>query len=102
MTQRSLAVLAIFNVVLIAAIALTFGAVPPQAQAQPLGGGGGSYLMIAGNTEQRQQQQVIYVLQVNTGRVAGFLLNSGNGEVTFIRGREIAEDLQDNNDGGRR
>ena len=44
MTQRSLAVLVILNAVLIAAIAMTFGATTQEANAQGIGGGG-SYLL---------------------------------------------------------
>ncbi|MEM9416252.1 MAG: hypothetical protein AAGA29_12365 [Planctomycetota bacterium] len=97
MTQRSLAVLVILNAVLIAAIAMTFGPGTSQVQAQGIGGGG--YLMIAGDTQQRQQQAVVYVMQVNTGRVAAFLINSANGDVTLVGAREVANDLED--DGGR-
>eukprot|EP00752_Nemacystus_decipiens_P015208 g13541.t1 len=73
MNRRSLSVLIVLNVVLLAAIALTLGPVP-KAEAQL---GGGSYLMIAGNTTQAQQQ-VIYVMDTRTGRVAGFTVNSAN------------------------
>lgn len=97
MNQRSLSVLVILNAVLVAAIAMTFGAATPQAQAQGIGGG--SYLMLAGNTQQRQQQAVVYVMQVNTGRVAAFLVNSANGDVDIVGAREVAADI--NGDGGR-
>lgn len=38
MTQRSLAVLIVLNALLIAAIAMTFGATTSEVNAQPLGG----------------------------------------------------------------
>ena len=99
MTQRSLAVLVILNAVLIAAIAMTFGATTQEANAQGIGGGG-SYLIIAGNTQQREQQAVIYVMQVNTGRVAAFLVNSANGNVDVVGARDLARDLN-GDEGGR-
>lgn len=99
MTQRSLAVLAILNAVLIAAIAMTFGPGVSEAEAQGLGRGG-EYLMIAGNSQQRQQQAVIYVMEVNTGRVAAFFVNSANGNVDLIGARDISADV--NEEGGGR
>ncbi|MFK7790673.1 MAG: hypothetical protein AB8C95_14420 [Phycisphaeraceae bacterium] len=97
MNRRSLSVLIVLNVVLLAAIALTLGPVP-QAQAQL---GGGSYLMIAGNTSQAQQQ-VVYVMDTRTGRVAGFTVNSANKKVEIIGTREIAGDLKAGASGGGR
>ncbi len=89
MNRRSLSVLIVLNVVLLAAIALTLGPVP-KAEAQL---GGGSFLMIAGSTTQAQQQ-VIYVMDTRTGRVAGFTVNSANKKVQVIGSREIADDLK--------
>lgn len=89
MNRRSLSVLIVLNVVLLAAIALTLGPVP-KAEAQL---GGGSYLMIAGNTGQAPQQ-VIYVMDTRTGRVAGFLLDSATKKVREVGVREIAKDLK--------
>ncbi|MEM6258444.1 MAG: hypothetical protein AAF711_19340 [Planctomycetota bacterium] len=90
MNQRSLAVLIVLNVVLLAAIALTLGPAPQQAQAQL---GGGSYLMIAGNTGSAPQQ-VIYVMDTRTGRVAAFILDSATKKVREVGVREIADDLK--------
>ena len=89
MNRRSLSVLIVLNVVLLAAIALTLGPVP-KAEAQL---GGGSYLMIAGNTSQAQQQ-VVYIMDTRTGRVAGFTVNSANKKIEIIGTRAIAEDLK--------
>ena len=89
MNQRSLAVLIVLNVVLLAAIALTMSPLP-RAEAQL---GGGSYLMIAGNTPQAQQQ-VIYVMDTRTGRVAGFMVDGARKKVLEVGTREIAGDLK--------
>ena len=88
MTQRSLAVLIVLNVVLLAAVALTFGPVN-RAEAQI---GGGNYLMIAGNPGQGQQQ-VVYVIN-NRGTVAAFTVNSANGDVRGVGRRDVARDIQ--------
>ena len=96
MNRRSLSVLIVLNVVLLAAIALTLGPVP-KAEAQL---GGGSYLMIAGNSSQAPQQ-VIYVMDTRTGRVAGFLLDSATKKVRQVGVREIAKDLKAGAGGGR-
>ena len=90
MNRRSLSVLIVLNVVLLAAIALTLGQATPRAEAQL---GGGSYLMIAGNTSQ-VAQQVVYVMDTRTGRVAGFTVNSANKKIEVIGKREIADDLK--------
>lgn len=97
MNRRSLSVLVVLNVVLLAAIALTLGPVP-KAEAQL---GGGSYLMIAGNTSQAQPQ-VVYVMDTRTGRVAGFTVNSANKKVQVIGTRAIADDLKRGGAGGGR
>jgi hypothetical protein len=89
MNQRSLSVLIVLNVVLLAAIALTLGNVP-KAEAQI---GGGSFLMIAGSAAQ-SQQQVIYVMDSRTGNLVGFTVNSANKKVEIIGGRKIAEDIK--------
>lgn len=89
MNRRSLSVLIVLNVVLLAAIALTLGPVP-KAEAQL---GGGSYLMIAGNTSQAQPQ-VIYVMDTRTGRVAGFMVDGAAKRVREVGVREIAKDLK--------
>lgn len=96
MTRRSLSVLIVLNVVLLAAITLTLGPVP-QAKAQI---GGGSYLMIAGNTTQAPQQ-VIYVMDTRNGRVAAFTVDSASKRVREVGAREIAKDLEDGAGGGR-
>lgn len=100
MTQRSLAVLVILNAVLVAAIAMTFGATTQKAQAQ-LGGGGGNYLMIAGDTSQNNQQAVIYIMDTNNGRVAAVQVNSANGRVTPVALREVGNDLRNGGGGDR-
>ena len=96
MTRRSLSVLIVLNVVLLAAIALTLGPVP-KAEAQL---GGGSYLMIAGNTSQAPQH-VIYVMDTRTGRVAAFTVDSASKRVREVGVREIADDLKAGAGGGR-
>ncbi|MEO0477506.1 MAG: hypothetical protein AAF085_16300 [Planctomycetota bacterium] len=96
MTRRSLSVLIVLNVVLLAAIALTLGPVP-KAEAQL---GGGSYLMIAGNTTQAPQQ-IIYVMDTRTGRVAAFTVDSAAKRVREVGTREIADDLKAGAGGGR-
>jgi len=97
MNQRSLAVLIVLNVVLLAAIALTLSPLP-RAEAQL---GGGSYLMIAGNTSQAQQQ-VIYIMDTRTGNVAGFTVNSANKKVEVVGKRAIGDDLKGGVGGGGR
>lgn len=96
MTQRSLAVLIVLNVVLLAAIALTFGPVE-KAQAQL---GGGSYLMLAGETAQSNQMQVVYVMDTRTGRVVGFTVNSATKRLELVGARDLSKDA-DNLGGGR-
>jgi len=89
MTQRSLAVLIVLNVVLLAAIALTYAPVN-EAQAQL---GGRTYLMLAGNASQAQQQ-VIYVMDTGTSQVAAFTVNSANREIRPVGRRNIGDDIR--------
>ena len=96
MTQRSLSVLVVLNVVLLAAIALTFGPVP-QAQAQF---GGGAYLMIAGNSGQTPQQ-IVYIMDTKNGRVVALTINSANKRIEAVGAREVGQDLEDAEGGGR-
>lgn len=93
MTQRSLSILIVLNVVLLAAIALTFGPVQ-QANAQ-LGGGGG-YLMIAGNSAQ-SPQQVVYIMDTRNGRIVAMTVNSANDKVEIVGSREVNKDLEGGN-----
>ena len=97
MNRRSLAVLIVLNVVLLAAIALTTSPLP-RAEAQL---GGGSYLMIAGNSAQ-SQFQVVYVMDTRTGRVVGFTVNGANKKVEVVGKRAIADDLKGGIGGGGR
>ena len=90
MTQRSLAVLIVLNVVLLAAVALTYGPVN-RAEAQF---GGANYLMIAGNSSQAQQQVVYVMSSNNNGQVAAFTYNSANNQLRPVGRRSVGQDLE--------
>ncbi len=61
MNMRTLVVLIVMNVALLAALIVTFAA-PEPAEAQ-LGGGGNQYLLISGQVQGRAQQAGVYVAQ---------------------------------------
>ncbi|MGB0768753.1 MAG: hypothetical protein ACPGYV_13715 [Phycisphaeraceae bacterium] len=97
MNHRSLSVLIVLNVVLLAAIALTTSPLP-RADAQI---GGGSYLMISGDSAQ-SPEQVVYIMDSRTGNLVGFTVNSASKRVEIIGTRKAGDDLDNGgNVGGR-
>ena len=91
MTHRSLAVLIVLNVVLLAGLTSTvFSPAPAEAQF----GGGRQYTMIAGQATGRSGQSVIYITDLTTGRIATLFYNGSSKEFEFFRGRNIGSDAQ--------
>lgn len=89
MNKRSLAGLILINAVLLASLVVTaFSPAPAQAQF----GAGGQYLMIAGDVVGRDAQAAVYIIELQTGRVAAVLFNGSNNTLEFIAGRNVSED----------
>ncbi len=89
MNKRSLAGLILINAVLLASLAVT-GLGPAPAQAQFVSGG--QYLMIAGDVVGRDAQAAVYVIELQTGRVAAIMFNGSNKTLEIIAGRNVSED----------
>lgn len=91
MNRRSLRALIVLNAVLLAAVAVvSFSPSPAQAQF----GNRGNYLMIAGETTANPQQETIYVMELNSGRIASMTFNSNNNQLTVLGARDAGSDLQ--------
>ncbi len=91
MTQRSLAVLVVLNVILLAALSVTvFNPTPAQAQF----GGGRQYTMIAGEVTGRSGQAAIYIIDMATGRIAPVFYNGSSQKFEFFNGRTVANDVR--------
>ena len=91
MNQRSLSALIVLNIVLLAALAVTFTS--PRAEAQGLGSSAGRYLAIAGNVQARNQQAAIYLVERNTGALAVIMFNTSNNKLEVLGGRNVGQDL---------
>ncbi len=90
MDKRSLAALIVLNIVLLAGL-LLFALTPPAAQAQLRGRG--SYTMVAGEARGKSSQDVIYVFDLNRGRVVAITYESGSERMNIIGGLDFSEDL---------
>jgi len=98
MTQRSLAVLIVLNVALLAGLSVTVLS-PAPAQAQF--GGGRQYTMIAGDVTGRAQQAAIYVVDLIGGDVVPLFFNGGNDKFEVFDKRSIAQDMKGGAKGNR-
>lgn len=96
MTQRSLAVLVLLNIVLLAALSVTvFNPQPAEAQF----GAARQYTMIAGGVTGRSNQSAIYVIDLSTSRVAPLFYNGSSNKFEFFAGRSVAKDMERIGDG---
>jgi len=92
MPPRSLSALLVLNVVILAALAVTLFSPAPQALAQ-IGGPQGNYLMVAGEVRGRNQQQIIYILDLNNQRLAGFMYDSNRDTLITLANRQVNQDI---------
>ena len=92
MNKRSLGALVALNLALlgsVVALALT----PPQAaQAQVLQPR--QYMMVAGRTRQRDNQDIVYIIELNSARIAALIYNGNNDQWEVPAVVEAAPDLQ--------
>lgn len=98
MTQRSLAVLIVLNLLLLGALTVTLSS-PTPAQAQF--GTRSQFTMISGAATGRENQDVIYIVDLASSRVAPIFYNSSNKKFEFFAGRTISEDMNQAGAGGR-
>lgn len=89
MNKRSLAGLILVNAVLLASLVVTaLGPAPARAQF----GTGSQYLMISGTVTGRDSQAAVYIVELQSGRVAAIMFNGSNNTLEIIAGRNVAED----------
>jgi hypothetical protein len=98
MTQRSLAVLIVLNLILLAALSVTVVS-PTPASAQF--GARSQFTMIAGAATGRSGQSVIYIVDLASSRIAPIFYNSSSKKFEFFTGRTISEDMGSAGTGGR-
>lgn len=94
MTKRSLATLLAINVILLSALVLVMFGNPQPAEAQF--GGGGRYLMIAGRSPQRENQAAVYIIDVNSSKIAAIVVNTAvrRNNIEPVAGRTVRDDAQ--------
>ena len=92
MNRRSLGALIALNLALTAALALVTLSTPAPAQAQ-LGAMRAQYTMIAGAASGRDNQQMIYIIEINTGRVMAAFFNTANNQVEVMATRDLGGDV---------
>ncbi|MEM7626040.1 MAG: hypothetical protein AAF333_10470 [Planctomycetota bacterium] len=91
MTHRSLTVLIVLNLILLGGLSLTvMNPTPAQAQF----GNARQFTMIAGQATGRDSQSVIYILDLNSSKVAPIFYNSSNNTIQYFTGRTISDDFQ--------
>ena len=90
MTRRSLIVLIVLNVVLLAGLSVAVMS-PEPAKAQF--GGGRQFTMIAGQATGRDSQSVVYVFDLVSSRVAPLFYNGSSQKFQFFTGRTMSQDF---------
>lgn len=91
MTHRSLAFLIVLNVGLLAGLALML-ARPQAAEAQF--GAARTFTMISGAVTGRSNQAAVYVIDLNSSRVAPMFYNANRKRFEYFAGRQISEDMR--------
>ncbi|MEM1097942.1 MAG: hypothetical protein AAGH92_04040 [Planctomycetota bacterium] len=91
MTAKSLAFLIALNAALLVGLLIMPGS-PKQAEAQF--GGGSNFTLIAGDVTGRSNQAAVYVIDLQTSRVAPVFFNGSNNEFEIFRGSNVADDAQ--------
>ncbi|MEE9404726.1 MAG: hypothetical protein V3V20_07525 [Algisphaera sp.] len=91
MTHRSLAVLILLNVGLLVALGLTvLSPTPVQAQF----GASPSYTMISGAVSGRSGQAAVYVIDLQSSKVAPIFYNASNKKFEYFKGQVVSEDMK--------
>lgn len=91
MTAKSLAFLVALNAVLLVALFVSPGT-PQTAHAQF--GGGANFTLIAGDVTGRSNQAALYVIDLQSSRVAPLFFNGSNNQWEIFRGSNVSEDAQ--------
>ena len=89
MSKRSIGVLVLVNVVLLAAL-FVLGFASPRAYAQL---GRGEYMIIAGEVTGRSSQSAVYLVDLRNQAMAALLFDTRNNRLQTIAVRRINDDL---------
>jgi hypothetical protein len=91
---RSLGALITLNVVLLVALVLVALTDTPPVRAQGLGRGLTQYTMISGRSRTgREDVAVVYIIELNTSRVAALMFDSRTNQMEIVAGRAIGDDF---------
>jgi hypothetical protein len=93
MKKRSIAALLTLNALLLVAI-IAVALRPTPTQAQRMGARAGNYLMVAGENRGTSQFDVVYILDVDTGRLLNLYYDSSAERLVVLGGREIGRDIR--------
>lgn len=91
MTHRSLAVLIVLNVVLVAALSVTVFN-PQSAEAQL--GASRQFTMISGAATGRDSQSVVYIVDLASSNVVPVFYNGSSKKFEFFTGATITDDMK--------
>ncbi|MEM8783381.1 MAG: hypothetical protein AAGE65_11075 [Planctomycetota bacterium] len=91
MTAKSLAFLIALNAVLLVGLFVLPGG---QKTAEAQFGGGTNFTLIAGDVTGRTNQAAIYVIDLQSSRVAPMFFNGSSNEFEIFRGANVAEDAE--------
>lgn len=90
MTHRTLAVLVVFNVALLAALSVTvFNPKPAEAQF----GNPQQFTMISGSATGRDSQAAVFIVDLASSRVVPVFYNGSSKKFETFTGRTIADDM---------
>jgi len=89
MTERSLAVLILLNLILLAGLVVLMSS-PEPAVAQF--GASNQYLMISGAVTGRSNQDCVYIIDLQTSQMVATVFNSSNEKIEYIASTNISQD----------
>ena len=92
MNARSLKKLIALNAGLLIALGAAVTMSPEPAEAQL--GGGGRYMMVAGEVKGRTNQDGVYIIELNSQRLAAIMFDSAADRLDLIDGRSISRDVR--------
>ncbi|MEM1026708.1 MAG: hypothetical protein AAGJ38_01360 [Planctomycetota bacterium] len=98
MTAKSLVFLIALNAALLVGLFVMPGT---QKQAEAQFGGGANFTLIAGDVTGRSNQAAVYVIDLQSSRVAPVFFNGSNNEFEIFRGSTVADDAARLGAGGR-
>ncbi|MEM6550510.1 MAG: hypothetical protein AAF750_00020 [Planctomycetota bacterium] len=101
MNARVLSVLVVVNAMLLAALTLVWHDTSTPAPAEAQFGSGSNFTMVSG-TPRSGDRDVVYVIELNSGKLAAFTFSAASRKFNQIDVRSLQDDLQRAGGGGGR